>query len=196
MVNKCIGLSLLLVWLILGGCTHAVVESTRPIEIGTSEYSRMYRAAVLVLRDHGFRLDRQDYRFGHISTRPLPAPTIIEPWDHTNSTFDQALESTINSQRRVVSVMFDPAGEQAAQVDPDPGYLMRIEAMVERVQIPARQLTGSTDGPRVFGTLSVVPRELAQRGIVGPYWQTVGRDSYLEHQLLEQIVRQSLTLPP
>jgi len=196
MVTKCIGLTLLVVWLVLGGCIHAVVEPAGAIEISTSEYSRMYRAAVLVLRDRGFRLDRQDYRFGRVTAWPMPAPSIMEPWEHTNSTVGQALESTINSQRRVVSVMLDPAGDQAVQADPDLGYVMRIEVLVERLQVPARQLTGSTHGPRVCGTLSVVPRELAERGIVDAYWQPVGGDSYLERQLLEQIVRQSLMLPP
>ena len=56
-------------------------ETIRPALIESAEYDRTFRAALDVLRDMGFEPARQEYRFGRITTEPLPAPTIFEPWE-------------------------------------------------------------------------------------------------------------------
>lgn len=176
------------------GCTRTVVTSPGPIEIGAAEYSRVYRAAVFELRDRGFRVDREDYRFGRVKTRPISAPTVLEVWDQTNSTGYQAMESTINNQRRLVSVQFDPAtGPDGMPVESD-SYWMGVEVMIERLQVPTRQLTGSTNGPSVFGSLASVPKDLQQRGIPGAYWHPIARDPQLERELLDEILRRAMSL--
>lgn len=101
--------------LALGGCARNVVATPNPLDIDPAEYDRLYRAAQAVLRDHGFGLDRQDYRFGRITTQPLDAPTIAEPWRRTNTTARQALIATVNHYRRIATIAFVPVGEPVAE---------------------------------------------------------------------------------
>jgi hypothetical protein len=194
--------TLLLALALLAGCTAAPQATRNPLEIDAAEYRRLFDASLLVLRSQGFVVDRQDYRFGRITARPRGAPTLLEPWYPDNTTFGQALEGTLNAERRLVTVALDPAppagpagkSEIRNQKSEGPSYLLRVEVQIERQQYPARQLSGSF-GEDMLGSLAAAPGELRDRGITGPYWQPVGRDPYLEERLLAAIVRQSLALP-
>ena len=189
---------------LLAGCTSKVVTAPNPMEIDRSEYSRIYEAAIYVLRDYGFALDRQSHRFGIITTKELASPSAFEPWYHTNSTSQQTWESTLNSQRRRVVVSLEPIVETTptsnltipvqspAHATPT-SYHMRVEVFVERLQHPYTQLSGSTMGHGIIGSLASTPREMHKRGIMGSYWRPLGRDLYLEQRLIADIVRRSLT---
>jgi len=192
------------------GCTSAPSASA-PVSIAADEYPRMFQAAIDVMRDEGFIVDRQDYRFGRITSKPLTAPTIMEPWRRSANTAKQAIDSTINDQRRVVVVMLEPVDksnpaslgadvstlEQAVQSEALAGqgdYDVRVEVIIEQIQTPTRFLTGSTRGNSIYGHLRSVPAELDERGIGEVYWIPVGRDPYLEERLLRQIVRRSVSV--
>src|SRR5690349_11455274 len=95
-----------------GGCAHAVRYRPNPAEVDAREYDLMFAAAQDVLRDYGFEVDRRDYRFGTVTSRPLIAPTVLEPWRVTNTTAAQALAATTNHQRRLVSVTLERSEEQ------------------------------------------------------------------------------------
>ena len=86
-----------------GGCSRTLVKAQNPIEIGAGSYARVFAAAGLTLRDEGFVLNRQDYRSGVITTRPMLSGTLLEPWEQTNSTMYQAWESTLDAERRTVT---------------------------------------------------------------------------------------------
>ena len=178
----------LLLVMTVASCAADPIAFQPPVEFLAANYSRIFHDAVDVLRDEGFRIDRQDFRFGHVTTWPLPAPTAFEPWEQTHTTLDQALESTVNHQRRVVRVTLDPVGGGISRKD---FYLLRVEATIQRLAVPTRQLTGSTDGPFVFATLRSVPTELAMRTITSAYWTDVARDGHLEHRLLTEILHRS-----
>jgi hypothetical protein len=190
-----------------------------PLEVDRAEYDRLFQAAQAELWDRGFRVDRADYRFGKVESQPRPSPSIIEVWHPDNKTAYQAMESTVNHQRRIVTVTLEPQSPETPIVPPTEDemeaaatqpvrydtYLMRVEVMLEQKQVPSRQLTGSTRGERLQHTLHQVPLELRERGITGSniesvrrepgaYWEPVGRDYYLEQDLLAAIVRRSLAV--
>ncbi len=185
------------------GCTHEMVRTPNPTPIDRTEFSRMYHAAVHVLREYGFRIDRQSHRFGLISTKYLPCPAIFEPWHTADTTSQQAWENTLNQQRRCAIVSLEP-GPVVTDANPqttssqahDSRYRLRVEVLIERRQHPNRYLTGSTNGHRVYGTLLSTPEEWLARGIEGSYWRPVGRDTLLEQHLLANIIRKSLLLEP
>ena len=158
-----------------GGCGRSIVRMDNPLPIDAREYARIFDAAVIELRDQGFIINRHDYRFGVITTRPLAAPTLLEPWQRQNTTAYQGLESTLNSQRRTVTVTLEladtatstdlrPATQPAvpgpaevantsAIISPltasavaGPAYQLRVEVLIERQQHPALQATGSPSG--------------------------------------------------
>ncbi|MCX5662860.1 MAG: hypothetical protein NTW19_24520 [Planctomycetota bacterium] len=212
------GLRLLAALVLLGGCSRAVKSPVaNPFEIDPREFDRVFTASVLELRAQGFAVDRQDYRFGRVTTKPLPSPTIIEPWRDTNTTVYQAETATLNSQRRLVTVRIDPASA-ATQPESDSlpvsaaapaasnapttmparagTYQLGVEVHIEQLQIPTRRLAGSTRGPAMINEMPEVPTELAARGIKPIYWQAVGRDPYLEQRLLTAIIRRSVNVTP
>ena len=183
----------------IGGCTAPLARTHDVIEIDRAEYSRVYNAAIMVLREQGFPIDRQDFRFGVITTKPISSPTILEPWNTSNRTMGLAMESTINEQQRRVRVTLEPQGEigGSAYVESEAEssrhhFIMRVEAQIERRQQPVGYLTRSTAGHRVLRMTKKNPHEYAHRGIPGSYWQPIGRDPYLEQHLTAAIIRKAM----
>lgn len=177
----------------MGGCSSTAGPDTltSPALITTTSYPIAFEASGAVLRDAGFGVDRQDYRFGKVSSKPKGSPTVIEAWKPDNTYPDQALRSTLGDLRRTVTVSFTPQ-QTAAEAEPadgviQNGYGIRVEVLVERLQVPERRMNGNTRGA-VFADLAEVPEELQARGITGRYWQPIGRDVHLEQRLLRDIL--------
>lgn len=195
--------SLTLVCCTATGCAHKTVSAPNPFEIDHREYSRMHRAAVLVLRDAGFDVVLADHRYGRVMTGYSASPTALEPWHAPNTTEDQAVESTLNHQRRRVVIYFEPIGQRptdsggpsAIRAQPD-SYHLRAEVAIERRRVPHRHLTGSTTHTRLFGLGKGSQSGPLGRGQIEAYWQGVGRDVHLEQRLIARIVELSLKLDP
>lgn len=191
---------------VLGGCATHLPVVDNPLEVATSEYPRFYRAAREVLTEQGYVLDQMNYRYGIVSTQPQYSATLFEPWRATNSTGAQSLSSTINHQRRVVTITLEPDPDEGTRPRPAPsdggaslpeepaGYLFRIVAMIEQAQRPVMHLTGSTSGHRTQRALREVPVEWTRRGIDANYWQPIERDPHLERRLMIAIINRSLDI--
>lgn len=182
-------LLLLLPSLLIAGCSRQVVEADNPAPVAADQYEAYFEAATQVLRDNRYVIDRRDYRFGKITTRPQGSPNVLEVWNPQNTTADQAIESTLASEQRRVSVTFTPdnpdTSPATASQQPQ-GYFVEVEVALERRQVPTRRMAGSARR-NVFSDLSAPPRALAERGITGSYWEPVGRDPYLEARLIQEI---------
>jgi len=195
-----------------GGCaSNAEPTEASTFAIDVSEYHRIFDAAVGVLRDEGMTVDRQDARFGVITTKPMGAPTLFEPWRPGNRTAGQALDSTVNDQRRRVTVTLSPQSPMpSVAVEVGTGtsevidvlaeeaqtavqvYLLRVDVQVQRREVPVHYLTGSMAGHTVIRRLHSTPEELVRRHVAGEYWQPLGRDVALEGRLAATIIRQSM----
>ncbi|MEM9418674.1 MAG: hypothetical protein AAGA25_06395 [Planctomycetota bacterium] len=190
-------MSLSLVVVVIAGCAssnNAEVQDN-PTALSVDDYPVAFQASADVLRDAGFSVDRRDFRFGKVSTKPKGSPTLIEAWKPDNTYADQSVRSTLGDLRRTVTVNFIPQNDEPhADAESLPGakrlvsaYNLRVEVQVERFQIPQRRMNGSTNGV-VFSDLAEVPEELQARGITQSYWEPIGRDIHLEQRLLQQIL--------
>jgi len=95
--------------IVLGGCAGGgTPPMANPHQIEAHDYRQTFVSSIQVLRDQGFTVDRQDYRFGVITTRPLGASTLFEPWVGDHATVDQAVASTLHDHRRSVRVTLEP----------------------------------------------------------------------------------------
>lgn len=187
--------------LFCGGCVQNCLDVSNPIEVASSDYDHMYEATREVLQEYGFVLDREDYRFGRLTTEPLAVPTAVEFWHRSaNSTLRDAVESTINDQRRIVTVLIDPVKSKSQSFDdvPEPAtptargsYLLDVNVAIERHEYPLYRLSGSTSPRRLINKLRDVPVEWQERGIKASYWQPIVRDHYFERCLIEAIVQRS-----
>ena len=129
-----------------------------------------------------------------MSSIPKGSPTLIEAWKPDNTYPDQALRSTLGDLRRTVAVSFtpnaDPAEASSTAATSPTAYDLRVDVLVERLQVPQRRMNGNTRG-QVFADLAEVPGELQARGITGQYWQPIGRDLHLEQRLLKEILERT-----
>lgn len=174
------------------GCSRAIVQADNPASVSEADYPAVFDSAIEVLRNQGFTIDRRDHRFGVITTQPLGSPNMFEVWHSQNTTGRQAVESTLASEQRRVTVnITDPALSDLPDSDDSSGmggmYQVEVVVMLERRQIPTRRLAGSARR-NVFSNLSAPPKELIDRGVTGSYWEDVGRDTYLEARLVKQIM--------
>lgn len=174
-------LACLLLGTALMGCTTAPAEQpqTARLTFSADRYPVVFEAAVQTLRDQGYRIARRDYRFGTITTYPKEAATAVEFWVDDATTRQQKRADTLNRQQRTVTVKVE-------QPDKDAGYALTVEVLVQRLQRPERFLTHSAS-PRISTTYTDVPIHLKDRGIDGPYAQTLDRDPLLERRLIEAI---------
>lgn len=146
-----------------------------------------------MLRDFGFRSDRVDHRFGQVGTFPLGSPMVLEFWKGQNTTFGQALESTLHDLRRTARITFEPR-EEAADFTAELPYAVRVEVLVERRQVATRRLVPAHGG-RVFADLNAVPAEYAARGMQATAWMPIGRDLLLESRLLSALLARAVPPP-
>ena len=175
-------------WLIgLGfGCASTPQPPPPPAaehHFNADAYDAHFEAAGWTLRDLGFRLARNDRRFGVITTYPKESPTSFEPWLADNTTRQAARRSTYNRLRRRVTATIQPAeGEHPGR----PPYRLTVRVELERQQEPSRYLTHSARS-RVTAHFRDVPAHYAGDGIPGLYWEPAGEDPALARQLLDAI---------
>lgn len=189
---------LTLTW--LAGCGRQPVNIDNPIGLSTGEYHDVFDAGVAVLRDYRFELNRRDRRFGVITTQPLTASSVIEPWYPDNTTSDQVLESTLNHDRRTVRLMIEPidggpmdrtATAGAAPTTPL-AYQLRLEVLIERQHVPDQPLHTAVVGGLGFVRDTTTTHAYAsERGSETAYWYPIGRDALLEQRLVRDILNQA-----
>lgn len=199
----------------LGGCSRAV-QADNPIEIGPEEYHPVYDATIAVLRDRRFTIDRQDRRFGVVTTGPVIAASAFEPWHDDNTTTRQVVENTLNHQRRRVRVQMHPAApaaeddadeapdengeadatdEATADADAVEAYEVSVHVYVERRQHPPRELNSS-----IFSGMELRRRPrmheplVTEEGLIESHWRPVRRDRELEQRLIAEIIRRSIEI--
>ena len=112
-LRLCAAIALLSAALASTGCAGRMVSANNPFAITAEEYDRVFEAAIDTLRLNQFVVDRQDRRFGVITTRPLVAGSALEPWRTDNTTAYQLADATLNYQRRIVHVYLEPADPEA-----------------------------------------------------------------------------------
>lgn len=176
------------------------------LELRADEYDKVFDATVAALRDEQFLLDRVDRRLGVITTRPRAAASVLEPWKADNSTPAQAVESTLQYQRRVVRIEFGPLGglEPATgveamspfgQVSPaEPFFIpaehrgtlvLNVRCIVERSHRPGLQIETTA----VRRSNVTIDPSLSERGVARQFWEPIARDARMETRLKRRIMR-------
>lgn len=183
---------LLLLVVNIAGCGGKAVRTENPAAFAAVDYDPVFDAAVAELRDLRFVVDRQDRRFGIVSTAPLIASSFVEPWHQDNTTAAQILESTLNLDRRIARVELAPARSDkpaAEATQPPTRYELSVQVSIERRVNPPRQLTTSALGvPRTTNQTALERPVVTERGRQESYWRAVGHDPHLEQRLINAIL--------
>ena len=184
-------------------------DVANPFEIDREEYHAVYEATIESLREHRFAVNRQDRRFGVVTTRPLIAASVFEPWHDDNTTAHQVAMNTLNHQRRHVRVEIQPPDPAHPDIDaPDPAdpdasvipegsYQLQVYVFLERRHHPPRNLHSG-----VFTDVDLRRRPrshqplVTEEGRLESTWRPVGRDHELERRLIADIIRRSIDIEP
>lgn len=107
----------------LAGCAskpQADAASAVPsvYELDSSAYQRVFDVAIAIVTEEGLPTELVDRDGGIIETRPAPLGSVLEPWNWPAGG-GGAVESTVNSQRRVVRFEFIPSGFRPRPPDED-----------------------------------------------------------------------------
>ncbi len=177
--------------LAIGGCQQSV-SMANPVPVAEHEYDRVFDQAVDVLRRHRFVVERQDRRFGVISTHPQVASSVFEPWRGDNTTARQVAENTLNLRRRRVRILIEPALTADTVEAPDtqrPRYELFVEVMLEQRQHPPTPLHTAEASLQASYTRDPGRQSLeTEKGLVASDWRPVGRDAELEQRLVAEIL--------
>jgi len=161
----------------LVGCQKQITQIDSPLPVASQDYQIAFDATVEALRELNFIVDRQDRRFGVITTRPRIAGSIFEPWQADNNSLEQVGENTMNHRRRIVRV-------EMAQVETTGDYTLDVEVLVEQQQRSSQQLHTAATRQISFRGRSGGTRLGELSRDVEVFWRQVGRDELMENRIL------------
>jgi len=169
-------------------------------------YDHIWQQSMELLTHTGFRLDRQDYRLGTMTTLPLHQPEFFEAWRRDSTGLKHALEASVNDQRHSVRITITPVEDKPEF------YAIAIQVLVERQVNPNEVIGGLlfTTGSAFGATPVILRSDYAEsqtihrggattkpaatqpstteptRSAADP-WAKIGHDVALEKKLLDQL---------
>ena len=167
--------------------THLVVKVVDPNQtarfIYRASYDNIWQQAITVLNKSGFALDRQDYRLGVLSTQPLPGAQFIEFWKPQQVNFTDAMENTINNQRRTVRLTISKVPGKADF------YEIGMQVLVERRSNPTEVIGGPlfVEGSGFGRNAITLQSDYAQPRGAAAVWVPIGHDPDLERKLIDAL---------
>ena len=149
--------------------------AANPLPVPSAEFEHLWNKTVAVV-DKYFDIESENRLARTIKTQPQMGATLLEPWAFDSVKFEDRIEASLQTIRRVAIVRIDPA--------PAGGFLVKVEVykFLEDMIKPDRQAAGRA----VFTNDFPVNRT---REIVGPVpaplgWIRRGRDLDLEQAIL------------
>jgi hypothetical protein len=185
------------------GCAHQPKPTTRPslattqpdywlsqppaATVSSRDFDRLWHATEVAARDHGFVIDREDYRSGVLTTEPLTSKQWFEVWRNDVQTAEDLVDSSLATYRRTLTFQFEKKSDGTYEVSPT--------ILIERYAQSERPITASVYLGRVFSGRRRHIRQgsaEADRGIRLPshYWYPTGRDTVVERDVAKSIERQ------
>ena len=191
--------------LILAGCSALPEESPGLTQnTGLRTQNSEHRTILMeiaedVLTDMYFTIDKFDPNSGFIRTRPLPGAQFFELWRSENIGAKNQLNSNLHSIRRTVEIILRRS-QDASYVGCSDEALAKLSSTdelscivrLQRLSLPARDVTSSTQAYRMFSmsgpglqTLQLHPAQEKKMA-----WLDLGRDTALEKEILKRIENQ------
>lgn len=150
------------------------------------DFQQLFSASEETAREFLFRIDRIDFRFGLLTTRPLISKQWFEFWRPDVRTWDDLAESSLTTIRRTIRFEFRHVNEGSYEVSP--------KVLVERQTWAESRITSAVVYRRVFqNEIDPQDRPRGTResdvGVRLPnrYWTPIGRDPALETALVRSI---------
>lgn len=162
------------------GCGQQSKEITTQIPGQNIKKIQTMKAAEDVLAQMHFSIEKFDYDYGYIKTRPLSGAQFFEFWRSDNVGTENWVEANIHSIRRTVELYINQNGENL-NIDCD--------VQTQRLSLPNREIPGSAQAYQLFSRSSMLMQTLQlhpeqQKGMA---WINLGKDTELEAEILKRI---------
>ena len=160
--------------------------TTQPsvVTVQNPSFDRLWTAAEDTAREYGFRLDRQDHRLGVLTTDPVTSKQLWEVWRKDTGNFSGTIDNSLDSYRRLVRFQFERIPG---------GYAVTPRVIIERYAQAEQPIMSSAYLRYAFGGIRPHPEgtKESDRGVYLPqaYWYATGRDTDLENQLAESLLK-------
>lgn len=154
-------------------------------EVRATNFDTLWQACQQVTEDHGFLIDRTDYREGLLYTEPLVSKGYFEVWRNDVVDNHGLAQGTLATMRRTIRF--------SIRRQSDGSFVATPKVVVERYQSIERRITSAAQYHDIFSIrLLDVNREREQTGaeIPAEFWYAVARDHALEHELANAVARQ------
>lgn len=175
-----------------GGCQkpgEPVEPTVTRISAETPEsYQALWESAADTLRQHYFRLDRQDRTAGVITTFPETSANWFELWRPQPEPAYAWAEANTKTMQRQAKVHIRPTPEAGA-------YDVDVEVQQFQYSLQERQVDNSAAAMRLFSSAAPVTSGRMLRPEESSHWIPQGRDAALEQRLLNRIVERYVEAP-
>jgi len=151
------------------------------VSVNCSSYDALWSNAAWVAHLDGFVIDREEYRNGVLTTKPLVSAQVFEPWKRDVGDYRGVMQSTLATMRRTIH--FD------LRRLPDGSFAAAPKVLIEHHALAERRITSVTEYLDVFATQRPLDEEYTEEGVllVPDYWYATGRDYALERTLAAQL---------
>ena len=171
-----------LLW--LGGCggQQPLQWRNEAIAVDHASFDQVWDACVESLQDKGMEIDRQDRRFGIITTKPMVGKQFFEFWRNDAANSDDLMLSSLHTIRRTVKVQVNSRGATR--------YEVAVEAQAQRASLPGAAVDSVVEAFELLGRQGVSPyprRRDYIRPKPKPEWVDLGREPALEQNILDDI---------
>lgn len=145
------------------------------------DFEALWQAAERTAKDHGFRIDRRDYRLGIMTTDPLTSKQFFELWRSDEATAHDVAQSSLNTIRRTIHFEF--------QRREDGTFIVAPKVLVEQLANVGHRITSAVQYQSVFDPSLQRGSAEEDQGTVLPqrYWYAIGRDETMEKILAGEV---------
>ena len=154
------------------------------VTIRYGDFDKLVDACEVVASRRGFKLDRADFRSALLTTKPLTASQIFEPFLTDNTTGQTIARANLATYRRTIFFEF-------AKIEPTPEGGAASYVVTPKVLIERQATRTGRAGPAVFSATAVnatavIGSKEQDNGQYIPlsYWYATGRDAELERRLV------------
>jgi hypothetical protein len=147
------------------------------------QFQPLWDACEKVARSYLFALDRQDFRLGLLTTRPMISKAILEPWRKDAGTFHAVVQDSLTTIRRTLRFEIEHTDDGV--------YVMTPKVLVERETVEERQITNVISFRTAFAGPATGTRDAELEPQVPViYWTAIGRDTAMEQQVADAVRKQ------
>jgi hypothetical protein len=148
------------------------------------QFQPLWDSCERTARSYLYELDREDYRLGLLTTKPMISKQFFELWRKDAGSAHAVLQNSLQTIRRTVRFEIERTD--------DGTFVMTPRVLMERETILERRITSSIQYRTAFAGPPAPSREAVEaetEALPIIYWTPIGRDTAMERQIADEVRR-------